>query len=236
MAEIEQMGRALIILGAGGNAFDVLDIVEALSVLGQTHAVAGFLDDSQPVGAQYAGLPILGGLAEAKNFPQHAFISTIRNEKTFRISQEILAKTGLSSDRFVTLVHPTAGVSSHAQLGCGVYVANCASVAGGVILGNHVSVGPGCIVGHGSVIGDHTILAPGSIISGEVRVEKCVYVGAGSVVRQHLHVGEKSLIGMGAVVIRDVEVETTVVGNPAHPIVPRTVTPDDRRKQCYQTH
>lgn len=229
------MGRSLIILGAGGNAFDVLDIVEALSALGPTWELAGFLDDSRSVGTQYAGLPVLGGLAEAKHFPEHSFISTIRNEKTYRISHEILAKTGLSPDRFATLAHPTAGVSSHARLGCGVYVASCASVAGGVVLGNHVSVGPGCIVGHGSVIGDHTILAPGSIISGEVRVGQGVYVGAGSVIRQHLHVGEKSLIGMGAVVIRDVEEGTTVVGNPAHPLVRPTATPGERREQCCQT-
>jgi sugar O-acyltransferase (sialic acid O-acetyltransferase NeuD family) len=215
------MGPSLIILGANGNALDVLDIVEALAATSKVWRVAGFLDDSRPAGSSYAGAPVLGGLHDAGRLPGYTFINAIGSEKTYKMLPEILAKTGLSVDQFATLVHPKAGVSSHARLGRGVHVAYGASIAGGVVIGDHVSIGPGCIVGHDSIIQDYAILAPGSIVSGQVQVGSCAYVGAGSVVRQHLSIGENALIGMGAVVTHNVEAGTTVVGNPARPMVCR---------------
>ena len=47
----------------------------------------------------------------------------------------------------------------------------------------------------------------------------CTYVGTGAVVRENLRIGAGPLIGMGAVVVKDVEADSTVVGNPAHPLL-----------------
>lgn len=230
------MSSSLIILGAGGNVYDLLDIVAALKAAGEAWNVTGFLDDSKPAGSMHVGLPVLGRLREANCFTQqHVFISTIRNEKTHQHSADIVATTGLPLERFATLVHPGAGVSSYAQLGRGVYVNYGASVAGGVVIGNHVSIGPDCIIGHQTVVEDHVILAPGAIISGEVYVEQCTYVGAGAVVRQRLRLGAKSLVGMGAVVVRDVKAGSVVVGNPARPLPKSAVGPDEGRLQCCQS-
>lgn len=229
------MSDSLIVLGAGGNVYDLLDIVQALSAAGHDWKIAGYLDDSRPVGSMHIGYPVLGPLRDAMRFQAHMFISTIRNEKTHKRSPEIIALTGLPLERFATLVHPNAGVSPYAQLGRGVYVNYGASVAGGVVVGNHTSVGPGSIIGHQTVIGDHVILAPGSIISGEVHVEQCTYVGAGAVVRQRLRLGAKSLIGMGAVVVHDVEAGTVVVGNPARSLAKEPTDQKERSARCCQS-
>jgi len=229
------MSDSLVILGAGGNVYDLLDIVEALSAAGHDWKVAGYLDDTRPPGTMHIGFPVLGPLRDAMRFQEHMFISAIRNEKTHQRSPEILAVTGLPLERFATLVHPGAGVSSYARLGRGVYVNYGASVAGGVVLGNHASVGPGCIVGHQTVIEDHVILAPGAIISGEVHVEQCTYVGAGAVVRQRLRLGARSLIGMGAVVVRDVKAGSVVVGNPARSLAKVSTDQKERSSRCCQS-
>ena len=62
------MTRPLVILGTGGSAYDVLDIVAALNAESPTWKLAGFLDDARPAGSHYLGLPILGGLREAARF------------------------------------------------------------------------------------------------------------------------------------------------------------------------
>jgi len=210
------MGRPLIILGTGGNAYDVLDIVEAINAdVAASWEVVGFLDDTRAAGAEHLGLPVLGRLSEAPRFAREWFVNAIGSDASFAKRPQIVAGTGLSADRFAVLVHPTASISSRARVGRGVYANSGVSVAGNVTIGDHVALGPGCLVGHDSTIGDFSMLAPAAVISGFVRVGTACYAGAGALVKQRVTIGDRALIGMGAVVTRDVAPATVVVGCPA---------------------
>jgi sugar O-acyltransferase (sialic acid O-acetyltransferase NeuD family) len=213
------MTRPLVILGTGGSAYDVLDIIGSLNAQSPTWEVAGFLDDARPPGSRYLDLPILGALKDASRFPECSFINVIGSETSYRRRAEIVQSTGLAPERFATLVHPKASVSPWARLGRGVYVSFGASVGGGVVTGDHVSFSPGCIIGHDSVISDCALIAPGAVISGFVRVGRSCYIGAGAMIRQRVRIADGALVGIGAVVIRDVAAEATVVGNPARLLV-----------------
>jgi sugar O-acyltransferase (sialic acid O-acetyltransferase NeuD family) len=212
------MLQRLVILGAGGSAFDVLDIVEAINAIRPTWEPIGLLDDSSSTGSRQLGLEILGPLRDARNYPDCAFINSIGSDKSYRCRPEILASTGLTADLFATLVHPSASVSCRARLGRGVVVNAGVVIAGGVSIGDHVMLCPGCILGHESAIGDYSIVAPAAVISGLAVVEPACYVGARAVIRQGLRVGTGALIGMGAVVVRDVNDGQIVLGNPARPM------------------
>src|SRR5262249_11426968 len=142
------MKQPLAILGVGGNAYDVLDIVEAANADAPRWEVVGFLDDARTPGAVHLGLPVLGPLREAARLSGCAFINAIGSDGSFRRRPELVAATGLGAERFATLVHPAASVSRRARLGRGVAVNFGASVAGGVVVGDHVVLGPGAIVGH----------------------------------------------------------------------------------------
>lgn len=205
----------LVILGTGGNAYDVLDVVEAINAASPTWAVAGFLDDARPPGSRHLGLEVLGPLHEAGRLVGHSFVNAIGSDRSFRRLPEILAATGLPSDRFATLVHPDASVSARARLGRGVAVNHGVTVGGGARIGDHVTLCPGSIVGHDATIEDYTLVAPGAVISGSVHVRRGCYIGARAVIRQQLRIGEGSLVGMGAVVVREVAAGAVVVGNPA---------------------
>jgi sugar O-acyltransferase (sialic acid O-acetyltransferase NeuD family) len=212
------MSRPLVILGTGGSAYDVLDIVEAINAIRPTWEAVGFLDDVRSAGIHHLGLEVLGPLRDAARFTAGFFVNAIAGEGSFRQRLEILTSTRMDHDRFATLVHPGSSVSSRARLGRGVVVNPGVVVAGGVAIGNHVMLCTGCVVGHESSIGDGSILAPGSVVSGLVEIESSCYIGAGAMVRQKLRVGTRSLIGMGAVVVRDVEPGSTQIGNPARPL------------------
>ncbi|MGE5608601.1 MAG: acetyltransferase [Bacillota bacterium] len=215
---LKAMKQKLIILGTSGNAYDVLDIVEAINIREPTWNVVGFLDDGRSAGTHYLGMSILGGLGDAPRFADCRFINAIGSDSSYRRRGEILDSTNLPIDRFTTLIHPLASVSPRAQIGRGVYVNFGASIGGGVTIGDQVAIGPGCIIGHDCRIDDLAIVAPGAVISGFVHIGRNCYIGAGAAIRQRIAIGEQSLVGMGAVVIRDVPMQTTVVGNPARPL------------------
>ena len=212
------MSRPLVILGTGGNAYDILDVVEAINAVAPIWDVAGFLDDARPSGTRHLDLEVLGPLREAARFRDHTFINAIGSDKSFRRLPEILASTGLAVERFATLVHPVTSVSARAKIGRGVVVNHGVAIGGGAAIGDHVTLCPGCIIGHDTRIGDHSIIAPGAVVSGSVSIHRNCYIGACAVIRQGLGIGERSLVGMGAVVVQEVAAEMIVVGNPARPL------------------
>lgn len=215
--------RKLIILGTGGNAFDILDIVEALNSARPLWIVAGFLDDSKSIGSAHRGLPILGTISSAREFNGCRFINAVGSDASYRRRASIIASTGLSPADFATLVHPLAAVSSRATLGAGSYVCAQANIAGDVVVGDHVAVCPGAIVGHEATVGDYSILAPASCVSGGVEVGPSCYVGARAVIRSRVRLAEGTLVGMGAVVVRPTPEASILVGNPARAMVDRAV-------------
>lgn len=213
------MSRPLVILGTGGSAYDVLDIVCSINAQSPTWELAGFLDDARASGSRYLDVPILGALKDATHFPNCSFINVIGSDTSYRRRAEIVQSTGLVPDRFATLVHPKASVSPWAKLGQGVYVSYGVSIGGGVVVGDHVSFSPACVIGHDSVIEDFALIAPCAVVSGLVRIGRSCYIGAGAMIRQKHQIGECALVGLGAVVVKDVPARSTVVGNPAKPLV-----------------
>lgn len=115
-----------------------------------------------------------------------------------------------------------------------------ASIGSHSVLEHDVEVGDGarlhsrCFVPEHSLIGEGAWLGPGVIVTNArypnqpdtkdrlegVVVEPGAVVGAGVLLLPGVRIGAKALVGAGAVVVRDVEPETTVVGNPAS-VIPR---------------
>ena len=212
------MKRPLIILGASGNALDVLDVVDALNAIEPSWEVIGLLDDGR-VGTSLAGIPVVGELRSAKKFDSCWFLNAIGSDRSFRRRTEVVAATGLTPERFATLIHPRATVSTRCKLGYGICLQAGACLAGHVNVGNHVWLAPGTIIGHDTTIADHAVVAPGAVISGGCRLAEACYVGAAAAIRQQVRIGAGALVGLGAVVVRDVPAGLVVVGNPARPLV-----------------
>ncbi|KLU62646.1 putative acetyltransferase EpsM [Peptococcaceae bacterium CEB3] len=207
--------KALIIIGAGGHAKVLLDILLAqkADILGLTDA-----DTASPgVGRHVLGVPVLGGDSQV---PEHSpedirLVNALGSVGRIGKRREIFQHFKALGYSFASVFHPAAIISRLTELGEGVQLMAGVVVQAGVVLGDNVLVNTRASVDHDCRIGAHAHLAPGAILSGGVTLGEGVHVGTGAVIIQGITVGEGSVIGAGAVVIRDVPSGVTVAGNPA---------------------
>ena len=117
-----------------------------------------------------------------------------------------------------SLIHPNTIISSSS------IIKEQTFINAGVIINPQVKIGKGCIINTGSIIehdcsiGEFSHIAPGAVLSGNVSIGSGCMIGANSVIKQGVKVGDNVIIGAGAVVLKDVNSETTFVGNPAKQI------------------
>lgn len=218
----------LIVLGSIGNCLDIVDAVTAINA-GQPEDpfdLIGFLDDDDARQDRTVhGLPVLGPLSAAAQFPEARFVNGIGSPQSFTLKPSIIDKLQLAPERYATIVHPRATVSPSAVLGPGTVLLASVTVCANAMIGAHVMMLPNCVIGHDSSIGDHTILAAGVSISGNVQIGRSCYLGCGATVRDGVRIGPKSLLAMAANLVADMPPESIYAGNPARPLRPTAESP-----------
>lgn len=208
--------KNIIILGSVGNCIDILDTINEINLIEKKYNIIGFLDDNeQKWGSKVFGVEVLGGLSSAKDYKDCFFVNGIVNPSIFWKKKSIIAKTGISLDRFETIIHPTASISKFSKIGKGTVILQNVSVSSNVSIGHQVIILANSVINHDDVIGDYVSIASSVSISGNVVVSANVYIGANSSIIGNIRIGEYSLIGIGSVVLNNVSNKSIVVGNPA---------------------
>lgn len=212
------MTKEIVILGTNGNCVDIFETIESINAQAgrRVYECRGFLDDNLSMhGQTLCGVKILGPLAKAGEYRDCYFVNGIGSPTNYIHKADIIAKTDIPLERFVTLVHPTAAVSKTAQLGRGSVVFENVSITSHVRIGNHVIILPNAVLSHNVVIDDYTCITGGVCISGGTRVGRQCYLGTNSSIIGNITIGDFSLIGMGSVVLDGVAENSVVAGNPA---------------------
>lgn len=213
----------VLIVGAGGHAQVVADILQQASAEGQGVYPLGFLDDAQGLrGVQIQGLPVLGALADLSNIPHDAIVVAIGDNAT---RQRVFASLQAAGEAFAIARHPRSIIAPDVVLGPGVMVCAGAIVNPASVIGANTILNTGCTVDHHTRIGDHVHIAPGVHMGGEVTVGNGALIGIAAAVLPRRRVGDWAVVGAGAVVAADVPARATVVGVPAHRVPVRQLLP-----------
>ncbi len=203
----------LVLLGAGGHGAVVADA----AMRGGRREVV-FADDRWPEVSSLGPWPVLGTIADVLGClaeTDEVFVSIGDNE--IRLRQYLALER--ERVRLVSIVHPSAVVSSLARVASGCFV------AAGVILGPFSSAGPACLmntaatVDHDGHLGSGVHIGPGAHLGGNVSVGERSWIGIGASVRQGIQIGADVIVGAGAAVVSNIADGQVVLGVPAKPVV-----------------
>lgn len=205
----------VVIIGAGGHAREVLDILLSCRATGEDIEPLGFIDENPDNhGRTIDGFPVLGDFRwfDGVDRSEVKVICAVGTPQVCRRLAQQAQSIGLS---FTNAISPQAYISPHARIGQGVMIFPNAIVNTGAVIGNHVILNVAATISHDTVVGDFCNINPGAHLAGNVNVGEGCYIGMGANVIQNIVIGPWSIVGAGAVVIRNIPPNVTAVGVPA---------------------
>ena len=204
------MNKKVIIIGAGGHAKVVADIIKLSGDL-----LVGFLDDNDSkINFTYENSPVLGKCSDYKKFKNdHFFIIGIGNNYIRKsISQSAVCN-------WYTAIHPSAQISPSAEIEEGTCVMANAVINSNAKIGRHSIINTASVIEHDCIISNYVHISPRSVVCGTTSIGDLVWLGAGSTVINSLTIHNNSIIGAGATVVKDINSPGTYVGTPAKRII-----------------
>ncbi|NMP30454.1 acetyltransferase [Thalassotalea sp. M1531] len=201
--------KKLLIIGASGHGRVIADCAEKMACYEQI----AFVDAIYPEKTSNLHWPVIGDdtfwQKHIKDF--EIVVGIGNNDIRLRITRDIIARGG----KLATIIHPSAVVSEHTDIGAGSVFFASSVVNIGCKLGIATIVNTGASVDHDCEIADGCHIAPGANISGGAIIGEKSWLGIGSQVIELIKIGDSSYIGAGATVVSDLAGHATYVGTPA---------------------
>jgi len=184
------MNKQVVILGAGGHAEVVADIIEKSG-----DKVIRLLDNNDEI-------------EKYKN--TCSFIIAIGDNYL----RKKLA-TEFNYLKWYTAIHPSAQIGKNVKIECGSMIMAEVVVNPGATIGNHTIINTGAIVEHDNKIGNFVHISPRVVLGGTVTIGECSHIGIGASVSNNINITSNVVVGAGAVVVKNIEKRGTYVGVPA---------------------
>jgi len=209
----ERAQTCWVLLGAGGHARSVADVLDRLG--DRVTAVAG-----APGEAREGWGPEVRQLDGDDQAVAYAASTGARVAGAFganrsRVRATSRAMAAVSCPPVLAL---TATIARSSRIGEGTVVLEHGHVGPQSRLGRAVIVNTAAVVEHDVVVGDGVHVAPGAVVLGGASVGDLTLVGSGARVLPGVRVGAGCVVAAGAVVIRDVPDGHRVAGVPARSI------------------
>lgn len=204
------MTKPLVMLGAGGHAAGLAEILRAQGRM-LTAVVAP--DPVLPRGPLAGLMRLESDETLLAHYPpdQVELVNGLGSLPGKELQWKLFQRFSGEGYHFAKVISPHAILSHYVELGQGVQIMAGVIVQAGVCLGDNTLLNTGCIVEHDCRIGSHNHIAPGAILSGGVNTGSRVHIGVGANVIQYLNIGEHAVIGAGTTIARDVPPHQTLI-------------------------
>jgi sugar O-acyltransferase (sialic acid O-acetyltransferase NeuD family) len=213
--------KKVAIFGVSGFGREVMPNSREQWLRGNTDFELVFVDDSPPSGS-VNGCRVLSysDWIREPGESHHINIAIANSEIREKIVERCL-KDGVE---FYEVRAANVVQFDEVSIGEGAILCAFTTLTSNVKIGKHFHANIYSYVAHDCIVGDYVTLAPGVMCNGNVTIEDHAYIGTGAIIKQGnpgnpLVIGRGAVVGMGAVVTKSVPPYTTVIGNPAKPMI-----------------
>ena len=204
------MSNEILILGAGGHAKVVIDILNS-----QKEKIKGLLDDDKSLlGDKIMGEKVIDTIGALDDYSAREF-QTIISIGSPSIRSDIYREVKDMGFEFSRAIHPGASISEFSSIDEGSIVNTGVSIHPDVDIKHNVILGMNATVSHDTVIEPHCHISPGVNITGNSYIGEGAELGTGCVILPGCSVEDNAVIGAGAVVTEDIPANSTAIGVPA---------------------
>ena len=187
--------KPLLLIGCGGHARSLIDLVES-SLEWEIYGLVGLPEQR---GTNVLGYPVVCSDLELPVLRQECAAAVLAIGQLPDSSSRVRFAERLNQlgFQFPVLTSAHAVVSRHAQLGPGTTVGHGAIVNAGAVVGEHCIINSRSLIEHDVQIGDHCHISTGVLLNGEVTVGSGSFIGSGAMIREGLTLPPQTVIGAG---------------------------------------
>ncbi len=204
--------KRLAIFGASGHGKVAADI----AILSGWQQI-DFFDDAYPHKMTVESWGVIGNTDDLiAKFSEYDGVFVAIGTNAIRLSKfQLFADHGFN---MITLIHPTATISTYSSIAEGCILMPGAVVNSFAYIDSACIINSNAVVEHDCRLDSAVHVCPGSNLAGEVIVGANTLIGIGSSVVQCVSIAADVTIGAGSTVTRDIETSGTYAGSPARPI------------------
>lgn len=211
----------IVIIGGKGTAIVVAEQIYDAQIKHNANVeFLGFAFDDESNGNEINGFPILSKTTEVyeryKKYEDVKFIFQLYRPDLLKERIALKNSLEIPLDRYATFIHPSCMISRSASIGIGTVIMANTVVNPSAIIGQFCSIQSNVTIGHDSKIGDYNFIATQSTV-GNIVMGSRNFMGINSCTNNFITVGDDCFIAMGSNVIKSIESDTKVMGNPAKP-------------------
>ena len=206
------MNKNIVIIGAGGHAKVIADIIDKSKDI-----VIGFLDDNKTrneIIIKEKQYKVIGKINDCNKIqlehPDFEFIIAIGDNK---IRKQIAEK--YRELKFYTAIHPSSQIALDVEIKQGTVVMANVCINTSAKVGKHCIINTGAVVEHDNKIEDYVHISPNATLCGTVEIGELTHVGAGTTIKNNINICNNCIIGAGSVVVKNITKSAIYMGVPA---------------------
>ena len=200
--------QRIFLLGAGGFTKQIIDIFKMRNV-----NITGIFDDNKVINTSYYyDYKIIDSIKNVYKYID-------RNDLLFcgigdnKIRKDVVSN--LTMYNFINVISPLANISKTTKIiGTGNYIGHYVNLISDSTLGNFNFMNDNSMIGHDVTIGDYNHMCPMAVAGGNVNIGNGNLIGTNATINPKITIGDNNIIGAGGIIIKNVDNNNTIVGNP----------------------
>ncbi len=188
--------RDLLLIGAGGHAQSVIDIIECKN----EWVIKGLVGIDSEIDKEVLGYKIIASdkqLERLRKKYNYAFIS-IGQIKSSILRREIAEQLENLKFEYPNIISPFSVISKYSKIGCGNFIGHGAIVNASVHIKNQCIINSKSLLEHGVIVDSYCHISTGVILNGDVQIGEGSFIGSGSIIREGVKIPPNTTISAGS--------------------------------------